>query len=239
MSQVSHIQTQNVLTDPVNSAIFKLTSSVNEGGSELNEKFFELPIEKQENIINAAMMVFGKNEYRKATTDEIVKLAGISKGLLFHYFHNKRELYLYLYDYMEQTLLEEMQKEYDYDETDFFQMLTKAQMCKLRIRARHPGLFDFLTRAYMEKNDAVEKKMDVKFRKIIDASSQAFLKRADCEKFKDGITVSQVLNIVIWLSEGFMRSKEAEAYTDIEKVNEEFLEYMELLRRHFYKEEYV
>ena len=32
-------------------------------------------------------------------TNEIVKEADISKGLLFHYFKNKKGLFLYLYDY--------------------------------------------------------------------------------------------------------------------------------------------
>ena len=58
----------------------------------MNEKFFALPEEKQERIINAAMEVFGKNEYKRASTDLIAVKAGISKGLLFYYFHNKISL---------------------------------------------------------------------------------------------------------------------------------------------------
>ena len=36
---------------------------------------------------------------KKASTDDIAAKAGISKGLLFYYFHNKKELYLYLLEY--------------------------------------------------------------------------------------------------------------------------------------------
>ena len=64
----------------------------------MNEKFFELTEEKQKTIINAAMSVFAENEYKKATTDDITKRASISKGLLFHYFDNKKGLYLYIYE---------------------------------------------------------------------------------------------------------------------------------------------
>ena len=56
----------------------------------MNEKFFALPEEKRQRIINAAMEVFGKNEYKRASTDLIAVKAGISKGLLFYYFHNKK-----------------------------------------------------------------------------------------------------------------------------------------------------
>ena len=62
----------------------------------MNEKFQSLSQEKQQAVINAAMEVFGKNEYKRASTDLIAAKAGISKGLLFYYFRNKKELYLSL-----------------------------------------------------------------------------------------------------------------------------------------------
>ena len=52
----------------------------------MNEKFFDLKKEKQDRMINAALKAFAVNGYKRASTDEIVKDAGISKGLLFHYF---------------------------------------------------------------------------------------------------------------------------------------------------------
>ena len=64
----------------------------------MNERFFALPEEKQRRIINAGFFVFANNSYRKSPMSEIAGAAGISKALLFHYFKNKRELYLFLWD---------------------------------------------------------------------------------------------------------------------------------------------
>lgn len=64
----------------------------------MNEKFFALPKEKQQKIINAGFHVFSKNSYKKSPMSEIAQAAGISKSLLFHYFHNKKELYLFLWE---------------------------------------------------------------------------------------------------------------------------------------------
>ncbi|MEG0504481.1 MAG: TetR/AcrR family transcriptional regulator, partial [Raoultibacter sp.] len=86
----------------------------------MNEKFFDLSEEKRNAIINAGFSVFSQSEYRHATTDEIVKRAGISKGLLFHYFGNKKNFYVYLYDYAIAFLVEHTSELYDYKETDFF-----------------------------------------------------------------------------------------------------------------------
>lgn len=44
-------------------------------------------------MINAALKVFALNGYRHASTDDIVREAAISKGLLFHYFENKLGVY--------------------------------------------------------------------------------------------------------------------------------------------------
>ena len=51
----------------------------------MNSKFFDLKKEKQDRMINAALKVFAMQGYRHASTDDIVREAGISKGLLFHY----------------------------------------------------------------------------------------------------------------------------------------------------------
>lgn len=63
----------------------------------MNNKFFKLPVEKQQRIINAAYKVFSQNSYKKAPMSEIANEGGISKALLFHYFVNKKELYMYLW----------------------------------------------------------------------------------------------------------------------------------------------
>ncbi len=49
--------------------------------------------EKRERVIDAALKEFSKG-YMAANTDVIVKAAGISKGLVFHYFGSKLKIEL-------------------------------------------------------------------------------------------------------------------------------------------------
>lgn len=53
----------------------------------MNEKFFALPIEKRQRILDAAYQVFSQSSYKGASMSEIASNAGISKALLFHYFN--------------------------------------------------------------------------------------------------------------------------------------------------------
>ena len=52
----------------------------------MNKKFYLLEEKRQLEIINAGFEIFGKYEYKKASTELIAQRAGISKGLLFFYF---------------------------------------------------------------------------------------------------------------------------------------------------------
>ena len=65
----------------------------------MNKKFFELPLEKQERIIKATYMVFAHDNYKNASMSRLADAGGVSKSLLFHYFLNKKELYLYLWEH--------------------------------------------------------------------------------------------------------------------------------------------
>lgn len=205
----------------------------------MNKKFYDLPQEKQDAIINAALHVFAKYDYKKASTDEIVSLAGISKGLLFHYFENKKGLYLFLYQYAADYLVREMRKQHDFSETDYFRIVVNAQMSKLAVLSKHPDIMLFLVQAYYEESPVVKNELDKSFGMIVTDSSQRFLERADTSKLKEDVPPEKVLNIILWMAEGFMRTRTPEQLADLPKVNEEFLDHIELLRRQVYKPEFL
>lgn len=60
--------------------------------------FFNLPEEKREKIIEAAIEVFSLNHYKKVTIDKIVLVAEIPKGSYYQYFENKDDLYVFLFN---------------------------------------------------------------------------------------------------------------------------------------------
>ena len=64
----------------------------------MNEKFYGLPEGKQQAILNAGYRVFAHNSYKNSPMSETAAEAGICKSLLFHYFRNKKELFIFLWD---------------------------------------------------------------------------------------------------------------------------------------------
>ena len=58
------------------------------------DAFEKLPPEKQNALLQAGIAEFSRKSFSDASTDEITRQAGISKGLLFHYFGSKKAFYL-------------------------------------------------------------------------------------------------------------------------------------------------
>ena len=56
-------------------------------------EFKDLPKARRQKIMDAAMEEFAAHDYRGANTETIAARGGISKGLLFYYFKNKKSLY--------------------------------------------------------------------------------------------------------------------------------------------------
>lgn len=110
---------------------------------------------RQEALVRASVRVFGTHGYKDASTGEIARGAGMSKGLLFFYCRTKRDLYGRVLDYMTDQLLAVVMDESFLAIDDFFELMAYAARCKADVFRRFPGLLDFSLRAfYPEHRDA-------------------------------------------------------------------------------------
>ena len=106
--------------------------------------FVNLSREEQEKILEAAVDEFSQKDYDSASINQIIQNAGISKGSMYHYFHSKEDLYMYMLNrVMEEKaifLKEAMQNlerplhELDFFESLAFQMEASVQFAKKNYR---------------------------------------------------------------------------------------------------------
>ena len=116
----------------------------------MNDRFFELKKEKQDRMINAACSVLALNGYANASTDEIVKAASISKGLLFHYFGSKRGMYAFIFDFSVRYAELELRSAIREPSSDFFKLLEQLLSANVTILRQYPCLLLFLESARLE-----------------------------------------------------------------------------------------
>lgn len=207
----------------------------------LFSKFFSVDEEKQAKIINAGMKQFSQKGFSLASTNEIVKDAGISKGLLFHYFRNKKDLFLFLYDYGVDLIMKEMNEKLDWNQRDFFIKWKEIVLLKIELARKYPELFTFLQAVLNEEAVEVKGELDHKNKALMANAYDRFFKDIDTSKFKDNIDVQKAMNIVIWTMEGFgNQEQEKNKFMPLDQIRlEEIVAEMELylgvLRQMFYK----
>ena len=206
----------------------------------MNQKFFNLPQERQDLIRNSAMVEFGAGSFKKTSADAIAKRAGVSKGLLFHYFKDKREMYLYLFQHAIDACMETFLASFQYfGERDFFLALEKGQEIKMDMVRRMPGLFRFVMQAYYERDSILTPKLRKKLDDVLAQSTDQFLSRMDLHKFKDGVDPKAVVRLLMLASEGMLAETGACTAEEINTLFGEYKNYADMLRRHLYKEEFL
>ena len=204
------------------------------------EKFSSLPVEKQNIIIDAALICFGTNGYKKASISDIATAAGISKALVFHYFGTKKALCLYLIDLCARIIINEINEKFNNAVTDFFDRIKLAANIEISVMKKHPAILSFLDSVYFENDEEVKAEI-----KAILANSESESLRnkvafegIDASKFKDDIDPKLVMKILTLLTDGYL-CKIPKTGIDLDALCEEFDEYIDLFKRNFYKEKYL
>ena len=196
----------------------------------MNEKFFDLKKEKQDRMINAALKAFALSGYRHASTDDIVREAAISKGLLFHYFESKLGVYAFVYDYSVRYLLLELSTAVDAKETDLFALMQQVECGKMHAMCRYPYLQQFLNRAQSENVSEALLAAEESRRRLEDAY-EAIYEKADLTAYasaKDAQKLRKMLELTI---KGLMNERILEDAFQPEMLYEEITEYLNLSRR--------
>ena len=193
----------------------------------MNEKFFNLPIEKQERIINAGYRVFSQNSYKKSPMSEIADAAGISKSLLFHYFLNKKELYMFLWDNCAKTTVQYLTEYKCYEQKDLFEMMYRGMQAKMEIIRKYPDMARFVIKAYYEKDPAVCDDIRQSYQKLLNMKSKATLMKLEPEKFMPGLDLQMMYREMFWASEGYLWEKVQQGSLNMEQMEDDFRKLIE------------
>ena len=195
----------------------------------MNEKFWDLKKEKQDRMINAAFKVFSQYGYYHASTDEIVKTAGISKGLLFHYFGSKIGVYAFLYDYATRFVTLELTGHVEKNENGYFELYEQILAAKVASMAQYPYIFLFLNKAdeedYLEAVDEISERRE-KYHRIMEALRE----RADVTKLTEKADYRKTWDVMDYTVQGLIdKNVKSESFrADI--FMQEALEYIDMIR---------
>lgn len=188
----------------------------------MNEKFYALPKEKQDRIINAGYKVFAKNSYKKSPVNEIALEADISKALLFFYFKNKKELYLFLLKTAEETTSKALMESGAYNGEDIFDIMYKGLITKTKLMKQYPNMSKFSIKAYYEKDPDVAKEVQKVIAPYKQVETYNALPPLDPSKFKDGLDLGMMYQDMFLASEGYLWRLEQSDKIDVDKIVKDY-----------------
>ncbi len=200
----------------------------------MNEKFFDLKKEKQDRMINAALKVFALNGYKHASTDDIVAEAGISKGLLFHYFGSKSGLYTFLHDYSVRFMKLELTTGVSSSEDDYFEIRKQMEAAKMQVLKNYPYMQRFLDRCAAETAEEAVNAIRAERRAIQDV--YAVLKnQADRSRFIDNVSYEKLDAMLDYTLTGLLGAHCAGDSFQPESLYEETVSYLDMMKEISYK----
>ena len=196
----------------------------------MNGKFFDLKKEKQDRMINAALKVFALHGYRHASTDDIVREAAISKGLLFHYFGSKLGVYDFVYDYSVRYMTLELNTTVDSKCTDMFELMKQVECARMHAMRGYPYMQQFLNRSMSEDVSeallAIEEKRNILTDAYDNIRSQMDFGNMSPEV--DGDKLHKMLDLTI---KGLMTERFQDASFQPEMLYEEIVDYLDMMKK--------
>lgn len=203
----------------------------------MNERFFTLPEEKQQAILNAGYRVFSQNSYKNSPMSEIADGAGISKSLLFHYFRNKKELYMFLWDKCAEITIEFLTKYNCYGQKNLFESMERGMRAKMEIMRRYPDMARFTIKAFYEKDPEIFSAVQESYRKYFRLKADRTLLNLNPEQFIPGLDIQMMYREMYWASEGFLWEMVQRDDVDVQKMEKGFTELMNFWKRIYLRKE--
>lgn len=158
----------------------------------------------RERILDAAVAEFAAHGFAAASTNAIAEAAGVAKGLVFHHFESKLDLYLAIVERVGDRLVDEFLARTDWP-TDLFELLYEISAHKVRFFQRDP-------RSYRVLASLVSAPSELRDRLFTMAAATRarvwphLLANVDTRKLRRGVTLEDALETIVALGEGLERA---------------------------------
>jgi len=195
--------------------------------------FEKLPKEKQQSILNAGILCFGRSGFDKTAISEIAKEAGISKAAIFHYFGTKQDLFVYLAKYA-RTEVEEIYAE---GTEDYFESLELFIQAHFQLTKKHPGMYEFMRLVNeLTANESLSSLTQLA-KGYNEINQNTIFAKVDWSKFRDEYDRTTITNLTAWIGNGCLMQLGKES--SLKDFFTEAARYLSIIRTALYKPEYL
>lgn len=205
-------------------------------------RFESLIEEKKQRILNAAIEEFAVKGYDKASTNSIIKSAEISKGILFHYFGNKKTLFLYIFDYCMEKLTDDYFAQNKNAPNDIFVKILWTGIRKIKIMNEEPLMYKLVFSAISNMPESLKQELTERYNLHYSKYMPDFFQGIDTSNFRKDIDKQKAIELIMMCMDG-ISNKYLQKYKDkpidniadyVDGIMEEYNEYMDILKYGIY-----
>jgi TetR/AcrR family transcriptional regulator len=208
---------------------------------DMNSSFEKLDKKKQDKILDAAIIEFSKSGYEKASTNKIVEHAGIGKGMLFHYFNSKKELFNDLVEISIKYVEEDFINQIDRSKSDFIEKSKSVAQAKMNAMKKNRKPFDLMGQLYLHNFEGMSEDQIERGKKIQKELYKVLYEDVDTSYFREDIAPEVIMKLIQWSIEGYqselikkLEKKELSA-VNYDEDWKEFYAFLETLKKIYYK----
>ena len=210
------------------------------------DSFHSLESEKKERIINAALDEIAKKGFKKASTNAIVKQAGISKGMLFYYFGSKEELFDFLCEYTIEFAKQEFMGKFSNQlkTRDFIERCKTLAELKNHALSNHPKIIKFYESFFIPGNEAYFSKYSDTIQEVQLAVRGGLYNDIDYSLFREGVEPEKTLTYIRWLNERYEKELTDQLINEggmlrenVDAAFDDYYGFLADLKKVFYKDE--
>jgi len=156
------------------------------------ETFEKLPESRREQILQVCMEEFVRHGYINASTNRIVNRLGISKGVLFLYFKNKKSLYLYLVEHVSKLLIDDYFDHFGGGPVMVINVFDHLGEYYKKLLQEKPELILFMLEAFVRAPAEMKEEVEARHSQV-HGKAISYLDKAG---FREGIDIETVVDLL-------------------------------------------
>ncbi|MCK5761349.1 MAG: TetR/AcrR family transcriptional regulator [Candidatus Izimaplasma sp.] len=164
-------------------------------------EFLEKVDVRRNRILEAALIEFAEKGYRKASTNTIVREAKVSKGLLFHYFISKKDLYVYIFKHAKDTVKNDTYNKINFADRDVLNRLYTATQAKIESYTKHKLFVKILEKHELVKDEDILRETKTIIFNNTEESFKKIFNDIDYYLFNEVISIDRSLQVIKWTIE--------------------------------------
>ena len=171
-----------------------------------------LDVTKKDKIMDAGLEEFAEYGYSMASTDRISDRAGVSKGLIFHYFGSKSKLYMILVNDCIDKMLDKYEN-IDIDNKDFISIIRELTKIKYEFFIDNPLRYKLIINGFNNTPKELGRELNQKYEKITQIGIDIFTHIIKSLPLKKDVSVESAVTIILGI-QNVIQNKYLYHFTD-------------------------